>query len=233
MTKRGYVATAVGLALVIGIFLAGCASSSSDRPSAFTTPAPPPSQAEYAIQRGDTLAVHFYYHRDHNQDEVLVRNDGKILLPLGGEVDAAGLTPSQLSAEIAKRYSPPLKDPAVSVSIKSVNTYLVWVGGEVNKPGFVQYRPGLTAVQALFAAGGFKDTAAADECVLLQQVGMQDYRSSKVDLAKVLYEGDTKADPVLGPKDVLFVPKSGIAKANVWVDQHIIRLIPIRFGYGF
>jgi polysaccharide biosynthesis/export protein len=233
MSTRGYVATAVGLALGIGILLTGCASSREGNVGAFTVPAPPPSFSEYAIQAGDVLGVQFYYHPDHNLSEVLVRTDGMILLPLVGEVRAAGLTPAQLSAELGKKYASNLKDPVVSVSIRSVYQNLVWVGGEVIKPGFVQYRPGLTAVQALMDAGGPKDTAATEECVLLQKVGGKEYRSSKLDLAKVLNEGDTKADLTLGPKDVLFVPKSGIAQANVWVDQHIIKLIPIRFGYGF
>lgn len=232
MITRGYVATAVGLALGIGIVLAGCASA-PDGPTAFTTPAPPPSFNEYTIQNGDVLGIQFYYHPDHNINDVLVRNDGMILLPLVGEVRATGLTPAKLAAELTKKYTSNLKDPLVSVSIKSVYQNLVWVGGEVIKPGFVQYRPGLTAVQALMDAGGPKDTAATSECVLLQKVGGTEYRSSKLDLAKVLNEGDTKADLSLGPKDVLFVPKTGIAKADVWVDQHIIKLIPIRFGYGF
>jgi protein involved in polysaccharide export with SLBB domain len=232
MSDRVYLARAAAVALAIGIAVSGCASSSSD-PGAFTTPAPPPSFAEYSIQPGDTLAVQFYFHPDHNVNDVLVRNDGKILLPLAGEFQAAGLTPSQLSGELAKKYSANLRDPQVSVSIKTVYQNLIWVGGEVNRPGFVQYRPGMTAIQALFDAGGPKDTAATEECVLLQRVGAQDYRSSKLDLAKVLYEGDTKSDLMLNPKDVLFVPKTGIAKADVWVDQHVIKLIPIRFGYGF
>ena len=233
MRTRGCMATAVGFVLGIGIVLTGCASSRDTNVGAFTTPAPPPSFNEYSIQSGDVLGVQFYYHPDHNLTEVLVRNDGMILLPLVGEVRAAGLTPVQLSAELQKKYASTLKDPVVSVSIKSVYQNLVWVGGEVFKPGFVQYRPGLTALQALMDAGGPKDTAATEECVLLQKVGGQEYRSSKLDLAKVLNEGDTKADLALGPKDVLFIPKTGIAKANVWVDQHIIKLIPIRFGYGF
>src|SRR5262245_47007629 len=233
MMKHCYVVSAVGITLAIGLLLAGCASSGSDTPTAFTVPAPPPSQAEYAIQPGDTLTVQFYYHPDHNLTDGLVRNDATILLPLVGEADAAGLTPSQLSAQLAKKYSANLRDPQVSVAIKNVYQNLVWVGGEVFKPGFVQYRPGLTAVQALMDAGGPKDTADAEQCVLLQKGGGQDYRSSKLDLAKVIYQGDTSGDYVLGPKDVLYIPKSGIAKADVWVDQHIIKLIPIRFGYGF
>src|SRR5262249_17870873 len=163
---------------LIGSSLAGCASSGSQSAGAFTTPAPPPSLTEYTIQPGDTLTLQFYYHPDHNQSDVLVRNDGKILLPLVGEAPAAGLTPSQLSGDLAKKSASNLKDPAVSVAIKTVYQNLVWVGGEVNKPGFVQYRPGLTAVQALLDAGGPKDTAALDECVLLQKVGLQqEYRS--------------------------------------------------------
>jgi polysaccharide biosynthesis/export protein PslD len=234
MTNRAY-AAGVGFVLFSALVLTGCASSTSNASSTTTStiPAPPPTLAEYTIQAGDTLAIQFYYHPDHNIAEVLVRNDGMILLPIAGEVKAAGTTPSELSAQLAKKYSSNLRDPLVSVSIKSVYQNLVWVGGEVNKPGFIQYRPGLTAVQALLDAGGPKDTAATEECLLLQKVGQQEYRSAKIDLAKVLNEGDTKSDPVLSPKDVLFVPKTGIAKANVWVDQHIIKLIPIRFGYGF
>jgi len=232
MMDRRYLAGAAAVVLAIGVVVSGCASGNSN-PGAFTTPAPPPSYAEYSIQPGDTLAIQFYYHPDNNLSDVLVRNDGKILLPLVGEFQASGLTPAQLSAELVKKYSANLRDPQVSVSIKSVYQNLVWVGGEVNRPGFVQYRPGMTAIQALLDAGGPKDTAATEECVLLQKAGGQDYRSSKLDLAKVLYEGDTKADLVLGPKDVLFVPKTGIAKADMWVDQHVIKLIPIRFGYGF
>lgn len=236
MTNTGHAAAAVRCLMLSALVLTGCASSGSDASrttTAPTIPAPPPTLAEYTIQAGDTLTIQFYYHPDHNIPEVLVRNDGMILLPLVGEMTAAGRTPSELSAQLAKKYSSNLRDPQVSVSIKSVYQNLVWVGGEVNKPGFIQYRPGLTAVQALLDAGGPKDTAATEECLLLQKVGQQEYRSAKIDLAKVLNEGDTKSDPVLSPKDVLFVPKTGIAKANVWVDQHIIRLIPIRFGYGF
>jgi protein involved in polysaccharide export with SLBB domain len=170
----------------------------------------------------------FYDHPDHNMSEVLVRPDGKILLPLVGEMPAAGLTGPELSDQIAKRYSTNLRDPKVAVSIKSVTQNRVYVGGEVLRAGFVQYRPGLTAVQALVDAGGPKDTAQLKEVVLLQKMSETEYRPSRVDLAKVLEEGDTKADILLGPSDLLFVPKTGIAKANVWVEQHIIRMLPIR-----
>jgi polysaccharide export outer membrane protein len=223
--ERGDRVTVLWAVLVIGAFLAGCASA----PATVAVPIPPAELTEYAIQSSDTLALQFYYHPDHSQDSVLVGSDGRIMLPLLGPVMAAGLTPSQLAAQLEAMYSSNLRDPRISVAIKVVYQNLVWVGGEVKKPGFVRYRPGLTAVQALVAAGGPKDTAATENCLLLQRIGRQEYRSAKLDLARAIELGDTRSDWVLGPQDVLFVPMTAVAKGNVLVDQYFKKLIPIRF----
>lgn len=223
--ERGDRATALWAVLVVGAVLTGCASA----PATVAVPIPPAELTEYAIQSGDTLALHFYYHPDHDQSEVLVGSDGRIMLPLLGPVMAAGLTPSQLAAQLEAMYSSNLRDPRIAVAIETVYQNLVWVGGEVKNPGFVRYRRGLTAVQALVAAGGPKDTAATENCLLLQRIGRQEYRSAKLDLDRAVNLGDTRSDWVLGPQDVLFVPKSAVAKANVWVDQHFKKLIPVRF----
>jgi hypothetical protein len=96
----------------------------------------------------------------------------------------------------------------------------------------VTYTPGLTAVQAVMQVGGWKDTANLEEVVLLQKISdnSNEYRPSKINLAKVVELGDTKADIVLGPSYVLVIPKTNIAKANVWVEQYIIKMIPIRIS---
>ena len=80
--------------------------------------------------------------------------------------------------------------------------------------------------------GGWKDTADLQEVVLLQKVSdnSNEYRPSKINLAKVVELGDTKADIVLGPSDVLVVTKTGIAKANLWMQQCVINMIPIRIS---
>jgi polysaccharide export outer membrane protein len=205
--------------------LTGCASG----PATTAVPIPPAELTEYAIQPSDTLALEFSYHPDHDQSSVLVGSDGRIMLPLLGPVMAAGLTPSQLAAQLEAMYSSNLRDPRIAVTISTVYRNLVWVGGEVRKPGFVRYRPGLTAVQALVAAGGPKDTAAIENCLLLQRIGRQEYRSAKLDLARAVELGDTRSDWVLGPQDVLFVPMTAVAKANVLVDLYFKKLIPVRF----
>ena len=220
--------SAILATFAITALLSGCAKPPALPPPVTLAP-PPGSEVEYAIQPGDVLTIRFYYHPNHNQSAVLVRNDGRITLPLVGDVDAAGLTPSELSRQLETKYSSNLREPAIAVSIKEVYQNLVWVGGEVKKPGFVEYRPGLTAVEALVAAGGPKDSAAINECLWLQKVARQEYRSSRLDLTKPVQAGDGSTDLVLGPMDVLFVPKTTIAKVNVWVDQHIVKMIPIRF----
>ena len=233
MTKGKHGAMiALGLILMLGTSLMGCASHSSSTPSSFVVPAPAPAQTEYVIQPGDSIDIAFYYHPENNQQGLLVRPDGKILLALIGEVQAAGLTTAQLAAEIAQRSSVNLRDPKVSVNVKSLNQTHIFVGGEVFKPGFVSYSPGITAIQAIVQVGGWKDTADLKEVVLLQKVADtgNEYRPTKINLQKVVEEGDVKADIVLGPSDVLVLTKTGIAKANLWMQQYVLNMFPIRIS---
>src|SRR5262245_56098177 len=231
MAKPEHTSSLIRLAILgVALLLAACSSSSSG-PTTFVVPVPPAPTTEYLIQPGDTLDVKFYYHPDHNQ-EVLVRPDGKIVLTLIGEMPVAGFNATELGEQIAKKYSTNLRDPKVGVTVKAVNQTRVYVGGEVLRPGFVQYRPGLTAIQAVLDAGGPKDTADMKESVLLQKNGDADYRPTKLDLAKVIEQGDTKADMALNPTDVIFIPKTGIAKANVWMEQYVIKMLPVRPSMG-
>jgi protein involved in polysaccharide export with SLBB domain len=233
MSTRGHRAIlALGSMMTIASLLTGCASNEAKGPAAFVMPAAPQEQGEYILQPGDSIDVTFYYHPDNNQANLLVRPDGKVYLPLIGEVQAAGLTAPQVAEAITKRSSANLRDPKVAVNVRTLNPTRVFVGGEVLKPGFVPFTPGLTAVQAVMQVGGWKDTADLQEVVLLQKIseGSNEYRPSKINLGKVVELGDTKADIVLGPSDVLVFPKTGIARANLWVQQYVINMIPIRIS---
>jgi protein involved in polysaccharide export with SLBB domain len=128
---------------------------------AANTAVEPKVPANYVIQPGDVLMIRFEFHPDHDQT-VTVRSDGGITLPLAGEVKAAGLMPEQLADELVRLYSKNLRDPRISVGLKVTSLSRVYVGGEVNKPGFVFYRPGLTAVQAVVGAGGPRLAFARD-----------------------------------------------------------------------
>jgi polysaccharide biosynthesis/export protein len=234
MSIRGYRAiSALGSVLVIAAALGGCASSKeATAPSQFVMPAAPQESTEYVIQPGDTIDISFYFHPDNNQQNLLVRPDGKVYLPLIGEVQAGGLTAPQLAAEITKRSSVNLRDPRVAVNVRTMNQTRIFVGGEVARPGFINYTSGLTAVQAVMQAGGWKDSADLTEVVLLQRIGEtgNEYRPSKINLHRVVNDGEVKADIVLNPSDILVFPKTGIAKANLWMQQYVINMIPIRIS---
>src|SRR6185369_863008 len=135
----------VGTLMTIGALVTGCASNEAKGPAAFVMPAPPQEQGEYVLQVGDAIDVTYYYHPDNNQANLLVRPDGKVYLPLIGEVQAAGLTAPQVADAIVKRSSGSLRDPKVAVNVRTLNLTRVFVGGEVFKPSFVTYTPGLTA----------------------------------------------------------------------------------------
>jgi protein involved in polysaccharide export with SLBB domain len=225
----------LGLAALVAASTAGCASSSAPTSGpapmramiAANTAAQPGVPPNYVIQPGDVLTIRFQFHPDHDQ-MVTVRPDGALILPGVGEVKAAGLMPEQLADELVRRYAKNLRDPKISVSLKATSLSRVYVGGEVNRPGFVVYRPGLTALQAVVDAGGPKFTGALDQVILVQKVDDTTYHATTIDLAKAIEKGDTADSPVVGPTDVLFVPKTGIAKANIWVTQHIINMNPFR-----
>jgi protein involved in polysaccharide export with SLBB domain len=210
----------MGLALA----LAGCAP----RGGVVTVVAPtaPALQAEYIVQAGDTLDIKFYYHPDHDQRDLVVRLDGKLLLPLAGEIQAAGLTPEQLAEQIAQRYAANLRDPKVSLNVKTVNAGQVYVGGEVQRPGIIKLKPKMNALQAIFEAGGPRDGADVERVVLLRSIGENQFGYREINLKRILTHEDPADDAALAQDDLIFIPKTGIAKANVWVEQYIRNMLP-------
>lgn len=129
-----------------------------------------------------------------------------------------------------------LRDPEVQVQVTRFAGLRVYVGGEVGKPGFVQLTTGMTALQAIVEAGGFRDTAKLDNVVLVRRTPGADSQrpqSMLIDLEEVVERHNMAADPRLQPYDIVYVPKTAIAKMNDFVDKYIIRLIPIRPGLGF
>jgi polysaccharide biosynthesis/export protein PslD len=213
--------------LALMVVAGGCASSSSDERFA-ESPIIRVATAPYVIQPNDTLMIKFYHHPEHDLEEV-VRPDGKLSLPTGTSVRAAGFTPAQLGVELVK-YFPTLRDPKIDVVVKNTEAR-VYVGGEVFRPGFVAYRTGLTALQAVVEAGGPLDSANLDDIVFLQRMDEEHFRATRINLTEALAKGHTSS-MVLGPADVVFVPKSGIAKANDWVTQYIVNMLPVRASMG-
>jgi protein involved in polysaccharide export with SLBB domain len=202
--------------------------------------APP---ADYILQPGDQLAVRFHYHSAYDQ-ELVVRPDGKVVLPHVGELAAAGQKPEDLAQHIAQGYSDILRDPEVDIQLRQFAGQRIYVGGEVMKPGFVNLATGMTTLQAVVEAGGFRETARLSNIVIVRgglrpEVAMSDERPRQkpeallVNLQEVLEGDDLSKDMALQPYDIVYVPKTAVAKANQFVEQYIVRMLPIRPSLGF
>ena len=179
----------------------------------------------YRIEPSDTLLIKYPFHPEMDQ-ETMVRPDGTVTATGVGPLPAAGLTSVELANQLKAKTSHRLKNPEVVVTISRYGERGIYVGGEVGRPQMLVYRKGLTPLQAVMAAGGFLPTARLDSVILVRQNGgSEPLLTRKIDLGAVVHRGEP--EPIaLAPQDVIYVPRTAIANANVWVRQHVTDLFP-------
>ena len=119
-----------------------------DKPAGAQQGAP----SDYVIGADDTLKISVWKEPDLSET-LPVRPDGKISMPLLGDVDAAGKTPVDLGNTITERLKKYIADPRVTVVVTAMNSQRIFITGEVNKPGAVPLLPHMTMLQALSTAG--------------------------------------------------------------------------------
>ena len=217
-------AAAVLVALAIG----GCSEIGHKLPPPEETYALTQAQTtrpEYRLQPGDRLNIKFPYHGRNNQ-ELPVRPDGKISLDVTGEILAEGLTPPELEDVIKERSTRYLKNPEVVVVVTQIGDRRSFVGGEVGKPGYVAIADGMTPLQAVLAAGGFKDSAQKDSVLYIARGADGNYQASRVDLDAVVRNGVPETVRLTG-NDVVYVPATRIANLGTFVKQYIRDVLPV------
>jgi protein involved in polysaccharide export with SLBB domain len=219
------------ISIFILCFLSACSSSANRSlpdSSAGLLSQSEPAQV-YKIQAGDQLEIKFFYNRDMNE-QVIVRPDGRISIQLAHEIKAAGLTPAELTDLLTKSYASELEKPEITVIVRSFGGQMVYVDGEVNKPGMINMIAPMTVLQSLSQAGGVKDTADRKEILIIRKGLDNNPVVLMMNMDKVIYGVDTVRDLNLLPYDIVYVPKSSIANVNVWVDQYLRQNIPIGVG---
>jgi protein involved in polysaccharide export with SLBB domain len=212
--------------LIVGVLLGstlllGCQSELSYPPASETNVVSPP---RVALAPGDTIEIKFYYTPELNEIQT-VRPDGKIALQLICEVEVQGKTPAELRDELLKLYAPHLKDPEVAVIVRSFQNRRVFVGGQVMAPGIVQMPGKIHVLEAIMQTGGFDlQKAEVRNVIVIRHKDGQRYGYS-INLKPAL-KGDETEPFFLEPQDIVYVPRTEIAKVNQWVDQHINKIIP-------
>jgi polysaccharide export outer membrane protein len=159
------------------------AQQSSSSPASGQTPSPPaPAPSSPAVPRanaagtspdyrmvpGDKLRIEVYKDTQLSQS-LQIRPDGKITLPLIGDVPAAGVTPRELAGTLTERLKEFLNAPVVTVIVAEAVPPMIYVLGEVNTPGAQPLSTPVTVLQALSVAGGFKDFANPKKIRILRK----------------------------------------------------------------
>lgn len=150
---------------------------------------------DYILGPRDLLKIDVYDHKDL-ETRVRISEDGKITFPLLGEVRAAGLTVQGLEREITRLLADGyIIHPHVGVFVEEFRV-VVYVTGEVRKPGSFPYEAGMTVLKAIALAGGLTDKAAPSRTQIIRKTG------GKEDTLRAKME-----DAIL-PEDVIVVPES-------------------------
>jgi polysaccharide export outer membrane protein len=159
---------------------------------------------EIVLHEGDVVRISFPGAPNLNTTQQ-IRRDGRIVLPLVGEFQAAGMAPSAMEKELLKLYGPQLQTKEVSVSVDS-SAFPVYVVGAVLRPGKIMSDRPITALEAILEAGGFDNAKANMKkvTVLRHEAGRVDHY--KLNLKGVLQGEDSEVFN-LKPYDIIYVPE--------------------------
>lgn len=150
--------------------------------------------------------------------EVIVRPDGKISIPLAGEVFAVGLTFNQLKEELTQRFEEHINYPVVSISLKKLGGRKVIVLGQVKNPGVYSVTGKNTILEAIGLAGGLTHDAVASSTILING-GLHNPKGRKIDLTRALKKADMSQNIVLHAEDIIYIPRTFIANASHVLSQ--------------
>lgn len=148
-----------------------------------------------------------------------VAPDGRIALPIIGNVQAEGYTLSQLQATVNEKYSRYIRNLDATMILFEIHHSRFYIFGEVERPGAHEMPRAMTLLDGLSMAGGLKKTANIKEIVIFRNDGLERPISMLVDLQPVLEQGYTFADLRLRPADIVFVPKGKLDKFNELVEK--------------
>ena len=171
----------------------------------------------YVIGPEDVLYIHVWKEEALSRT-VPVRMDGNISLPLIHQIGAAGLTPLQLEDAIVEKLKGFYENPNVSVTVMEINSFRVYISGEVKTPGVYRLRSETNILQIIPMAGGFTELADKRKIFVIRKENGRDKRLI-VDYKKAMKGDDPGSNLVLKPGDTIVVEASGWKKTPFSPDS--------------
>jgi polysaccharide biosynthesis/export protein len=193
--------------------LSGCSTTGgAELPPATVVPLQEGPGEEYVIGPLDQLTIHVWRNPELGAEKIQVRPDGRITTPLVTDMPAVGKTPAMLAQDIRLQLSQYIEEPLVSVIVTEfAGTFSqqVRIVGATEQPASIPFRANMTVLDAMIAVGGLSEFAAGNRAKLLRfdkQLGRQ--REYGLRLADLLRKGDSQANVMLQPGDVIIIPES-------------------------
>jgi polysaccharide export outer membrane protein len=193
--------------------LGGCATSGGEQlaPASFVAMQEGPGE-DYVIGPLDELTISVWRNPELSAEKIQVRPDGRNTTPLVSDMPAVGKTPAMLSEDIRLQLSQYIEEPLVSVIVTNfAGTFSqqVRIIGATEKPASIPYRANMTVLDAMIAVGGLSEFAAGNKAKLIRfekQAGRQ--REYGLRLGDLLKRGESEANVMLQPGDVIIIPES-------------------------
>jgi polysaccharide export outer membrane protein len=160
---------------------------------------------DYVIGIEDVLAINVW-HEPELTRSVSVRPDGKISLPLVGEVEANGLTPKDLQVKLAKQLESMIKNPEITVMIQEIHSQKFNILGEVGRPGSFPLVKHMTVLDAVATAGGLKDFAKAKKMYILRRSKDGNTTRIAVNYNNLIKGTSSDRNFEIEPRDTIVVP---------------------------
>jgi len=196
----------IGLALA-ALIVGGC--SSTPALEATETLSPSPAMAEYRIGVDDRVQVSVWRNPELTVTAP-VRPDGKISVPIIGDVEAGGRTPSEVAEIIKNRLATYIREPYVAVILTELRSHefltRVRVTGAVRTPRSIPHRQGMTVLDAILESGGVNDFASPNRTKLFRR-SKDKTQIIDIELGDLLNKGRLETNFLLKPGDVLTVPE--------------------------
>jgi len=165
-----------------------------------------PHDNTFVIGNDDILTINVWKEPDVSQKSIPVRSDGKISLPLVGEVQATGRTPLSLEQDIAARLKSYIADAEVTVMVQQINSQKYNVLGQVARPGSYPLLNSQTVLDAIAIAGGFRDFAKQKSIYILRQNPDGTQTRLPFNYKNVVKGQDSAQNVKLQPRDTIVVP---------------------------
>lgn len=190
----------------------------------------PSGEPAYRFYPGDEVEVRTPS-APENSKTVTVGPDGRVALPLIGSVMMANRDMDDVRAELEGRYASQLRRPTIEMSVKP-GPIQVFVGGEVANPNAYSLIGDGNTLNAVIQAGGFRTSADTRHVVLIRRGRNGAAMMREVNLEEAFHHGWQPDLAPLRRGDVIFVPRSGIAKVGLFMQQYLRDALPVSFSYA-